>query len=114
MKIKIKKGGNAELKYKILIKYTSTFKKDFYEFYKVTDDSSKEVEFSTTDVEELNKVMKELDKKVGHENLRVVVDLTYDVAIQVDKDSQYQTTTSEDITDIYTNAYSEVFGEDGG
>lgn len=102
------------MKYKILIKYTSTFKKDFYEFYKVTDDSSQEVEFSTTDVEELNKVMKKLDKKVGHENLRVVVDLTYDVTIQVDKDSQYQTTTSEDITDIYTNAYSEVFGEDGG
>ena len=114
MKIKIKKGVNAELKYKILIKYTSTFKKDFYEFYKVTDDSCREMECSTTDVEELKKGMNEVDKKDGHENFRVVVDLTYDVAIQVDKDSQYQTTTSEDITDIYTNAYSEVFGEDGG
>lgn len=103
-----------ELKYKILIKYTSTFKKVFYEFYKVTDDSSQEVEFSTTDVEELNKVMEELDKKVGHENLRVVVDITYDVTVKVDKDSQYQITTSEDIINIYEKAYNDVFGKDGG
>ena len=102
------------MKYKILIKYTSTFKKVFYEFYKVTDDSSQEVEFSTTDVEELNKVMEELDKKVGHENLRVVVDITYDVTFKVDKDSQYQITTSEDIINIYEKAYNDVFGKDGG
>lgn len=102
------------MKYKILIKYTSTFKKVFYEFYKVTDDSSQEVEFSTTDVEELNKVMEELDKKVGHENLRVVVDITYDVTVKVDKDSQYQITTSEDIINIYEKAYNDVFGKDGG
>jgi len=104
----------VELKYKILIKYTSTFKKVFYEFYKVTDDPSQEVEFSTTDVEELNKVMEELDKKVGHENLRVVVDITYDVTVKVDKDSQYQITTSEDIINIYEKAYNDVFGKDGG
>lgn len=41
-------------KYKILIKYTSTFKKDFYEFYQVqTEDSDELIDFETDDVEVL-------------------------------------------------------------
>lgn len=102
------------MKYKILIKYTSTsFKKDFYEFYKVTDDSSQEVEFSTTDIDELNKTIEILDKQVGHDSIRVVADLTYEVKVIVDKDSMYQPTTSEEMINVYSNAYEQVFGNGG-
>lgn len=102
------------MKYKILIKYTSTFKKDFYVFYKVaSEDSDQEVEFETTDVDELNKVIETLDKQIGYDSIRVVADLTYEVNVVVQKDSMYQPTTSEEMLDIYSNAYSEVFGEDG-
>lgn len=102
------------MKYKILIKYTSTFKKDFYEFYKVaSEDSNQEVEFETTDINELNKVIETLDKQVGHDSIRVVADLTYEVSVMVDKDSMYQSTTSEEMANIYLNAYKHVFGNGG-
>lgn len=102
------------MKYKILIKYTSTFKKDFYEFYKVASgDSNQEVEFETTDIDELNKVIETLDKQVGHDSIRVVADLTYEVSIMVDKDSMYQSTTSEEMANIYLNAHKQVFGNGG-
>lgn len=102
------------MKYKILIKYTSTFKKDFYEFYKVaSEDSDQEVEFETTDIDELNKTIEILDKQVGHESIRVVADLTYEVKVIVDKDSMYQPTTSEEMINVYSNAYEQVFGNGG-
>lgn len=102
------------MKYKILIKYTSTFKKDFYEFYKVaSEDSNQEVEFETTDIDELNKVIETLDKQVGHDSIRVVADLTYEVNVIVDKDSMYQPTTSEEMINIYSSAYQQVFGNGG-
>lgn len=102
------------MKYKILVKYTSVLNKDFYEFYKITsEDSEEEVEFETLDVNELNKTVESLDKKVGHENIRVVADMTYSVNIVVDKDSLYQPVTSEDVTDMYSDAYAQVFGNGG-
>ena len=100
--------------YKILIKYTSTFKKDFYEFYKVaSEDSDQEVEFETTDIDELNKTIETLDKQVGHDSIRVVADLTYEVNVIIDKDSMYQPTTSEEMINVYSNAYEQVFGNGG-
>lgn len=102
------------MKYKILIKYTSTLKKDFYEFYKVASkDSNQEVEFETTDIDELNKTIETLDRQVGHDSIRVVADLTYEVKVIVDKDSMYQPTTSEEMIDVYSNAYQQVFGNGG-
>lgn len=98
------------MKYKILIKYTSALKKDYYYFY--TDEETDE-EFVTTDVNELNTKIKELDRIYGHENIRSVVDIEYDVNITANQDSIFQETSSKDITDIYTSAYSKVFGEDG-
>lgn len=98
------------MKYKILIKYTSALKKDFYYFY--TDEETGE-EFVTTDVNELNTKIKELDRIYGHENIRSVVDIEYDVSITANQDSIFQETSSKDIADIYTNAYLKVFGEDG-
>nr|DAG57814.1 MAG TPA: Head-to-tail joining protein W (GpW), fast protein folding, downhill [Caudoviricetes sp.] len=101
------------MKYKIFIKYTSTFKKDFYEVYKVKSEDGQEVEFETTDIEELNKAIEALDEQIGHDSIRVVADLTYEVNIMVDKDSMYQPTTSEEMIDVYSNAYQQVFGNGG-
>lgn len=101
------------MKYKILVKYTSVLNKDFYEFYKIASENSEEVEFETLDVNELNKTIEALDKKVGHENIRVVADMTYNINIIVDKDSLYQPVTSEDVTDMYSQAYDQVFGNGG-
>ena len=102
------------MKYKILIKYTSTFKKDFYEFYKVaSEDSDQEVEFETTDIDELNKTIETLDKQVGHDSIRVVADLTYEVNVIVDKDSMYQPTTSEEMINVYSNTKKQVIGNGG-
>ena len=98
------------MKYKILIKYTSTFKKVFYYFY--TDEENGE-EYSTMDVEELNTKVKELDRIYGHENIRTVVDIDYNVNVFVNQDSVFQVVTNEEITDIYNSAYNKVFGEDG-
>ena len=72
-------------KYKILIKYPSTFKKDFYEFYQVqTEDSDELIDFETDDVEVLKTTLNILDKKYGYENLRIIVDVTYTIAVGVD------------------------------
>lgn len=101
------------MKYKIFIKYTSTFKKDFYEVYKVKSEDGQEVEFETTDIEELNKAIEVLDEQIGHDSIRVVADLTYEVKVIVDKDSMYQPTTSEEMIDVYSNAYQQVFGNGG-
>lgn len=101
------------MKYKIFIKYTSTLKKDFYEVYKVKSEDGQEVEFETTDIEELNKAIEALDEQIGHDSIRVVADLTYEVNIMVDKDSMYQPTTSEEMIDVYSNAYQQVFGNGG-
>lgn len=98
------------MKYKILIKYTSTFKKVFYYFY--TDEETGE-EYSTIDVEELNTKVKELDRIFGHENIRTIVDVDYNVNVLVNQDSVFQIVTNEEITDIYNSAYNKVFGEDG-
>lgn len=98
------------MKYKILIKYTSALKKDYYYFY-IDQDTGEE--FSTTDVDQLNAVVKMLDKQVGHENIRTIVDVDYNVSILVNQDSMFQVVTDDEITDIYNAAYSHVFGEDG-
>lgn len=98
------------MKYKILIKYTSVMNKVFYYFY---IDQDTNIEFSTTDVDHLNDIVKLLDKQVGHENLRVVVDIDYNVNVLVNQDSMFQIVTDEEVTDIFNTAYSQVFGEDG-
>ena len=69
------------MKYKIFIKYTSTFKKDFYEVYKVKSEDGQEIEFVTSDLDELKATISELDKIYGHELIRVVIDITYNISI---------------------------------
>lgn len=98
------------MRYKILIRYTSTFKKVFYYFY-IDEESGKE--YSVNDVDELNIKIKELDRIYGHENIRVVLDLDYDVSVSVKNDSMYDLATDEEIKNIYNDAFKEVFGEEG-
>lgn len=98
------------MKYKILIKYTSVMQKVFYYFY-IDQDTGEE--FTTTDVEQLNAVVKALDKKFGHENIRTIVDIDYNVNVLVNQDSMFQIVSDEEVTDIYNSAYKKVFGEDG-
>ena len=98
------------MKYKILIKYTSAMKKDFYYFY-IDQDTGEE--FTTTDVDQLNAVVKSLDKQFGHENIRTMVDIDYNVTVLVNQDSMFQIVSDEEVTDIFNSAYSQVCGEDG-
>ena len=75
------------MKYKILIKYTDAKLKNLWEVYGSTTVAGSTVtftEFETDDVNELQNTITELDKQIGHENIRVISDVTYSVGITVD------------------------------
>ncbi len=72
--------------YKILIKYSSSFGKDFYHLHTVrAEESNEEVEFSTDDIEKLKKTVAELDKIYGSDNIRIVKDISYTVDIGIEE-----------------------------
>lgn len=97
-------------KYKILIKYKSTSNKVFYYFYK-KDDSSED--YSTSDILELKTVIKELDSKIGYENIRIIVDVSYDINTSVDETSNNIEFLDEAETkNLYDTAFEKVFGKD--
>lgn len=95
------------MKYKILIKYTSTFKKTFYEFY--LDENNEE--FSTTDLDELNETIKKINETYGNENVRVIVDVDHYINATIDANSRFETVTDDEMTNIYSQAFKSVFGE---
>lgn len=95
--------------YKILIKYTSILNKIFWESYTVEDEDGNIVEWSTIDFDELKEKVKILDKEIGFENIRVIYDLSYDVLVNIDSEPEVDIVTDEDIDNIYTIAYDEVF-----
>ena len=75
------------MKYKILIKYTDAKLKNLWEVYGSTTVAGSTVtftEFETEDVNELQNTIAELDKQIGHENIRVISDVTYSVGVTVD------------------------------
>ena len=75
------------MKYKILIKYTDAKLKNLWEVYGSTTVAGSTVtftEFETDDVNELQNTITELDKQIGHENIRVISDVTYNVGVTVD------------------------------
>ena len=104
------KGGYHELKYKVLIKYTSKLQKVFYYFY-VDQDTGEE--FATADLDQLNATVKALDRIYGHENIRTVVDVEYNVNVLVNQDSIFEVVTDDEVMDIYNAAFNKVFGEEG-
>ena len=74
------------MKYKILIHYDSKLK-NLWEVYGSTTVAGSTVtftEFETEDVNELQNTIAELDKQIGHENIRVISDVTYSVGVTVD------------------------------
>lgn len=75
------------MKYKILLKYTDAKLKSLWESYGATTVTGSTVtfkEFETEDVNELQNTIAELDKQIGHENIRVISDVTYSVDVTVD------------------------------
>lgn len=75
------------MKYKILIKYSDAKLKNLWEVYgsaTVTGSTVTFTEFETEDVNELQDTIAELDKQIGHENIRIVSDVTYNVGVTVD------------------------------
>lgn len=95
------------MEYKILIKYTSTLKKTFYYFY--TNEDGKE--YKTDDVEELKEIIKELNEKYGYENIKPVIDIHFDVNVNVTNSNGYDIVTEEETMNIYNTAYNEIFGD---
>lgn len=101
--------------YKILIKYTSTFKKIFWQSYEIVDKNGNIIEFSTDDFSVLKEEMNNLISKYGFENLRIINDVTYSINIDVVDDIEnISISTSEDIDNIYKTAFINVFGEEVG
>lgn len=98
--------------YKILIKYTSTFNKVYYRYHTIQQEDGTTVEYSSFDSDELKAELKKLDMIYGFENLRVVLEVTSELDINVSGEPQVDTTTSEEIDDIYEAAYNKIFGGD--
>lgn len=71
-------------------------------------------EFETDDLSVLKEKIKELDKEYGHDDIRIVNDVTYEVLVEIEEsidNSDLQITTSADIKNIYNTAYAKVFSE---
>jgi len=96
--------------YKILIKYVSTLTKTFWQSYEIKQEDGTSAEFSTDDLEELKRVVNTLALQYGIENLRIINDVSYviDVVLFDDIDNVARA-TSEDVQDIFGEAYNRVF-----
>lgn len=69
-------------------------------------------EFETDDVEVLKAEVEKLDKLYGHDYIRVINDVTYDVLVDVTEtvdSGDLQIATSADVKNIYNTAYKKVF-----
>lgn len=97
--------------YKILIRYTSTLNKIFWQSHMVTNEDGEVVEFATDDFEVLREEIKKLNSEYGNEDLRVINDITYVVRIEVFDDIEnVSTVSSEDVEALYSTAFDKVFG----
>lgn len=96
--------------YKILVKYISTLGKTFWQSYEMKQEDGEYKEFSTDDLDELKEVVGILVTKYGSENLRIINDISYMIAVVLFDDIENVTQiTSEDIQDIYSEAFNKVF-----
>lgn len=99
--------------YKILIKYTSSSKKVFWQSYMTKNEEDKIVEFSTDDIDILKEEVKQIDEEYGHDNVRIVKDVTYNVRIDIAESvdlKNAEIATSEDVEDVFNTAFNKVFG----
>lgn len=98
--------------YKILIKYISKSSKTFWYNHEVINENGESIEFETDNFEILKEEVNKLDKQIGYENLRIINDVTYSITVNIVDDLENVTvTTSEDIEDMYTTAFANIFGE---
>lgn len=99
-------------KYKILIKYKSTSNKVFYYFYKKEQSTE---DYSTSDTAELKALIKELDSKIGFENIKVIVDVSYDINMSISGTiGSIEFLDEAEIKNIYNTAFENVFGKEDG
>ena len=71
-------------------------------------------EFETDDLDVLKEKIKELDKEYGHNDIRVINDVTYEVMVEIEESidgGDLQIVSSADIKKIYDTAYANVFSE---
>lgn len=71
-------------------------------------------EFETDDINVLKEKIQELDKKYGHDEIRIVNDITYEVLVDIEESidgGDLQITTSADIKNIYNTAYAKIFSD---
>lgn len=97
------------MEYKILIKYTSTLSAIYYRFYTVEDNGNK-VEYVTSNIEDLKKIVFKLVKEFGADNIKIVTDVTYSITIGINSDSEVTPNPESVVQDIYNNIYNETFG----
>ena len=98
--------------YKILIKYNSKSLKTFWYEYEIVDEDNIKTTFETSDVNILKEEMKKLIHKYGHENLKIINDVAYDVGVNItNNNTSDETFTTEEVNNIYNMAYNNVFEE---
>lgn len=81
--------------YKILIKYTSTSNKTYWQSHETILEDGTSAEFSTSDITVLKNELKVLDSQYGFNNIRVINDVTYDISVDVFDDMEDVETHSE-------------------
>ena len=56
--------------------------------------------------------IKKLDQKFGYENLKIIDDISYSVGVEIDEAdiNTIDIATEEDINNIYSTAFTNVFG----
>lgn len=97
--------------YKILIKYISKMNGIYWKSHMVTNEKGETVEFSTDDFEVLREEIRKLDGEIGHQNLRVINDVTYAIRVELFDDIEnVSTVSSEDVEALYSTAFDKVFG----
>ena len=106
--IKSKYKGDEKM-YKILIKYTSTASKTFWQSHEVINEDGESVEFNTDNVDVLKEELDKLAKLYGYEGLRVVTDIAYTVTIGMPNDL-IDVISVEEVNELYNTAFANVFG----
>lgn len=99
--------------YKILIKYTSSSQKVFWQSYMTKNEEGEIVEFSTDDIDILKEEVKQIDGECGHDNVRIIKDVTYSVRIDIAESVDLENAeiaTSEDVENVFNTAFNKVFG----
>lgn len=99
--------------YKILIKYSSRMGKTFWQSYELLQEDNTYVEFSTDDIDVLKEETRNLGNEIGFDMIRIIKDIDYHILVDISESidlENAEVATSEDVTDLYSAAFNNVFG----